>query len=156
GGFKLFRMKGKPKGNEWLLVKTRDEFALGGHEVETEARSVLTRRTQEEIADEVKPRRTARMPKTEPMLPILVTALPEGDEWLYEVKWDGVRALCSVENGALDICSRGGKQYNQSFPELMALPAHLKLNSALLDGEIVAMDASGKIRFSAIQPRLGI
>ena len=156
GGFKLFRMKGKPKGNEWLLVKTRDEFALGGPEVEAEARSVLTHRTQEEIADGVKPRRTGSVPKAEPMLPTLVRTLPEGDEWLYEVKWDGVRALCSVENGALDIRSRGGKQYNRSFPELMALPAHLKLHSALLDGEIVAMDASGQIRFSAIQPRLGI
>lgn len=156
GGFKLFRMRGKPKGNEWLLVKANDGFAASGGDLAQEAFSVATHRTQRQIAEGAPPREAANAAEGGPMLPTLVKSLPAGDEWLYEVKWDGVRALCSVRDGKVEIRSRGGKPYNRSFPELADLPAHVKLNSALLDGEIVAMDAAGRIHFGAIQPRLGV
>ena len=155
GAFKLFRMRGKTKGTEWLLVKAKDAFATPGWTADELAASVLTNRTQREIAEEISANFTNATQATEPMLPTLVKTLPEGDSWLYEVKWDGVRVLCTVSDGSVDLRSRNGTSYNRSFPELMDLPQWLKLESGVLDGEIVAMDAEGRIHFGAIQPRLG-
>ena len=60
GDFALVRMKGRGKGNEWLLIKKRDEFAVPGWDVEAQAYSVLSGRTQEEIAQNLPARKTKR------------------------------------------------------------------------------------------------
>ncbi|MFN0106611.1 MAG: DNA ligase D [Bryobacteraceae bacterium] len=149
GEFSLVRMRGKASGKEWLLVKAADEAGAAGWSVDDYAYSVATRRTQEEIANGVAAR------EIRPMLATLAQELPRGPEWIYEVKWDGVRALCAIENGKVNIQSRNGLSYNSYFPELSELPAALDLKSGVVDGEIVAMDSAGKITFQAIQPRLG-
>ena len=150
GTFTLVRMRGKATGREWLLVKSADVDAQKGWSVDDYAFSILTNRTQEQIA--------ANTPKPTPIAPMLATletALPEGPDWLYEVKWDGVRVICTVERGGVALQSRNGQSYNASFPELLDLPRALSLKSGTLDGEIVAVDAAGRSRFEAIQPRLG-
>jgi len=60
GDFALVRMKGRGKGNEWLLIKKRDQFAVPGWDVEAHAYSVLSGRTQEEIAQNLPARETKR------------------------------------------------------------------------------------------------
>jgi bifunctional non-homologous end joining protein LigD len=60
GDFALVRMKGRGKGNEWLIIKKRDEFATPGWDVESQANSVLSGRTQEEIAHNLPARKAKR------------------------------------------------------------------------------------------------
>jgi bifunctional non-homologous end joining protein LigD len=90
------------------------------------------------------------------MLATLATHPPKGDEWLYEVKWDGVRAICFVDANQLRIFSRNQKRCEQQYPELSVLPHYLKASSAILDGEIAVLDEQGRSRFSLIQPRISV
>jgi len=80
--------------------------------------------------------------------------IPKHGNWLYEIKWDGVRALCSVRNGKVDYESRNGLTLTRQFPELADLPKHLRASDALLDGEIVMLDDEGRSDFQALQPRI--
>jgi bifunctional non-homologous end joining protein LigD len=174
GEFALVHMRNRGKGNEWLLIKKKDADAKPGWNVEDHARSVLTGRTQQEIAENLPavatpPPATSQslatlkgaakspMPRSiQPMLATLATKPPSGDEWLYEVKWDGVRAVCFVEDNQLRIYSRNQKRCDQQYPELSVLPHFLKASSAILDGEIAVLDENGRARFSLIQPRIGV
>ncbi len=176
GEFALVRMRNRGKGNEWLLIKKKDAAAQPGWNVEDYARSVLTGRTQQEIADNlpaaqpVTPAASATrsldslpgavkspLPRSiQPMLATLSTRPPSGPDWLFEIKWDGVRAICFVDSNQLRIFSRNQKRCDQQYPELSVLPHFLKASSAILDGEIAVLDESGRARFSLIQPRISV
>ncbi len=167
GAFAIVHMKhpakGSRKGNEWLLIKKKDEHVVPDYDIEKYAWSVATKRTQQEIAEEtaalnvsdLKGARKAAAPSSlEPMLATAVTAPPGGSHWIYEIKWDGVRALCSIENGSLQIHSRRGNRAEKQYPELADLPKHVSAKTAWLDGEICVLDADGRARFELIQPRI--
>jgi bifunctional non-homologous end joining protein LigD len=174
GEFALVKMRNRGKGNEWLLIKKKDASAKVGWNVEDYARSVLTGRTQQEIAENLPASAPVQVPKAlslekvkgavespvprsvQPMLATLAEHPPSGSDWLFEVKWDGVRALCFVEDGDLRIYSRNQKRCDQQYPELSVLPRFLKASSAILDGEIAVLDETGRARFSLIQPRIGV
>src|SRR5947207_141267 len=132
GEFALVLMKGRGKGNEWLLIKKKDDDAQPDWNIEDYAYSVSTGRTQQQIAenmppvkkavkaasskpartDGAKPRKTAAQKKTfdvaaltgavkapmpaqiAPMMAVLESSPPAGENWLYEIKWDGIRAIC--------------------------------------------------------------
>jgi bifunctional non-homologous end joining protein LigD len=81
----------------------------------------------------------------------VVTALPEGPEWIYEVKLDGYRALLLKHEGKVRIRSRREKPL--SYPEVEAAAERLNANSVVLDGEIVAVDRHGRPSFQALQHR---
>lgn len=83
-------------------------------------------------------------------------ALPLGEEWGYEVKWDGMRALAFVDADHLRVQSYNLRDVTPSWPELDALPAALPATTALLDGELVAMDAGGNPSFGRLQQRMHI
>ena len=91
----------------------------------------------------------------EPMLARLST-LPPGDDsgWAFEVKWDGVRAQAHTREGHLRLLSRGGNDITTAYPELAALSDALGSREAILDGEIVAFDESGRPSFAALQARI--
>ena len=178
GDFALVLMKGRGKGNEWLILKKRDDAAVEGWDPEDHARSILTGRTQEEIAKDLpakksaaaKPRsqkkaasknelpagaRKAAMPEAvTAMAATLVTELPAGAQWKVEIKWDGVRALCFVDHGELRIVSRTGNRCERQYPELTVLPRLLKAEQAILDAEIAVLDDKGVSSFEKIQPRI--
>ena len=175
GEFALVLMRGRGKGNEWLLIKKKDTEAKPGWNIEDYARSVLTGRSQQEIAENIPPAQgtepcsaTSRaaglkgalpspMPRSvAPMLASLADNPPSGDQWLYEVKWDGVRALCFVENGQLCIYTRNQKRCDQQYPELSVLPRFMKATAAVLDGEIAVLNEQGRSSFSLIQPRISV
>src|SRR6266852_1740051 len=173
GEFALVLMRGSGKGNEWLLIKKKDAEARAGWNIEDYARSVLTGRTQQEIVenlpaattqasgskrlDQVKGAVKSPMPHAvAPMLATIASKPPTGDQWLYEVKWDGVRALCFVENSQLCIYTRNQKRCDQQYPELSVLPRFLKGSTAVLDAEIAVVDDKGKSSFSLIQPRISV
>ncbi|MCW2634542.1 MAG: polymerase LigD, ligase domain protein [Blastococcus sp.] len=92
-------------------------------------------------------------------LPMLATAgvLPPPEEdaaWGYEFKWDGVRAVAAVHDGVLGLTSRKGTDITVRYPEVARLPDALAGHDAIVDGEIVAMDAAGRPDFGALQNRM--
>ncbi len=92
------------------------------------------------------------------MEPMLATpapapaALPHGPDWVFEVKWDGVRALADVHDGRLRITSRNGRDVTPGYPELAALAG---LGDVLLDGEVVLLDR-GRPSFAALAERMHV
>src|SRR5918999_3783427 len=82
----------------------------------------------------------------------LVSALPEGDGWRYEPKWDGFRGVLENDGGELRLWSRNGRPLLRYFPELAALGDLLPPHSAL-DGEIV-IARDGVLGFDSMQTRL--
>ena len=216
GEFAIIHMKprARGKGNEWLLIKKRDEFASPGWDVESLAYSVLSGRTQEEIAHNLPARKTKRktagaadrvwatsppakhprrgtspqvapsepasppnrdrkgavssktlstlkgaqlaeMPSSiEPMKATIGERVPRGTGWLFEVKWDGVRAIAFVDNEEVRLQARSGLRCERQYPELAVIPHHIGASQAVIDGEIAVLDAKGVSQFHLIQPRI--
>jgi bifunctional non-homologous end joining protein LigD len=87
-----------------------------------------------------------------PMLATLADQLPSGDDWLYEVKWDGYRALGYVRNGEARLVSRNGNDLTPRFPDIAkALAQAMKSPDGVVDGEVCALDENGRPSFSAMQ-----
>jgi bifunctional non-homologous end joining protein LigD len=91
-----------------------------------------------------------------PMAAVLST-LPRDDEnWGYEIKWDGIRAIAYCEAGTLRLESRTLREITPTYPELRSLAAELGSTDAVLDGEIVAFDDAGKPSFERLQGRMNV
>src|SRR6478735_2563122 len=75
--------------------------------------------------------------------------------WAYEVKWDGNRCLATITGGSVRLAARTGNDATARFPELHGLGAALGDRSAVLDGEVVVLDASGAPSFQLLQRRAG-
>ena len=91
--------------------------------------------------------------------PMLATAVEkpfDSPDWLFEIKWDGYRAVAFVNEGKVRLVSRNQNDLTQQFSELQELPHFLNVQSAVLDGEIVALDEQGRSSFSLMQQRTGI
>ena len=94
-----------------------------------------------------------KMPRTvHPMLATLVDGPFDDKEWLFEIKWDGYRAVAFMENKKVRLVSRNQNEFTE-YPELAELPRFVKAKTAVLDGEIVALDEEGKASFSLMQQR---
>jgi len=76
--------------------------------------------------------------------------------WLFEIKWDGYRAVAFVDDGRLRLVSRNQNDLTAQYPELQELPEFIRAKTAVLDGEVVALDEAGRSSFSLIQQRTGI
>ncbi|OAB35685.1 hypothetical protein PMSD_11785 [Paenibacillus macquariensis subsp. defensor] len=88
-----------------------------------------------------------------PMSPILQAALPVGDEWIYQLKWDGYRVIANIEDGKVNLYSKKMLSLNTVFPELIEALSALKGNY-ILDGEAILLDPStGKPSFQQLQKR---
>ncbi|MBO9711741.1 ATP-dependent DNA ligase [Sphingomonas sp.] len=88
-----------------------------------------------------------------PMEAKLVAALPEGDDWQFEPKWDGFRALARREGDAIELRSKSGKPLGRYFPDVVAMLATLPERHFLLDGELI-IPVDGRLSFAALQARL--
>jgi len=161
GEFAIVRMK-RGKGNEWLLLKKKDAAAQPGWNTEDHAVSVLTGRTQEEIARGLE---AMQRKKTAESLPDIGAPMlaqigkgdpPSGHNWIYEVKWDGVRALCYIQDGHVRMVSRNGNVIDRQYPELSILPHHIKAQTAIVDGEIAALNERGVPSFELLQRRINV
>ena len=86
-----------------------------------------------------------------PLAAVAVKALPEGDDWLYEVKLDGYRALIIKDGDGVKVRSR--KDKDLAYPPVVAAARKLQAQQAVLDGEIVAVDEKGQPSFQALQHR---
>ncbi|MCL9999502.1 MAG: DNA ligase D [Erythrobacter sp.] len=177
GEWMLIRLKPRPgeKRENWLLRKVTDAFAEEGETlVEQALTSVATGRSMAEIAagkdaaptpapvpPKPKARKTpapsakakaAKLPAfRKPQLATLVDAVPAGNGWMHEIKFDGYRALVAAKGEEVRVHTRSGQDWTDKFAPLAAAIAALDLPSALIDGEIVAHDAKGNPDFSALQ-----
>jgi bifunctional non-homologous end joining protein LigD len=171
GSFVLVKLKQSEKGNEWLMIKHKDSVEDSSWNIDEHDGSALTGRTLEEIKEELPPKRrpipiqpaelqgarkNAMPSRVEPMLATLADRPFSDPNWLFEIKWDGVRALARIENSALVLRSRNGIDITKRYPELASLHDALAARQAILDGEIVALDAQGHSSFELLQERMHV
>jgi bifunctional non-homologous end joining protein LigD len=132
------RLHGKKLDGTWALVPAR----LSGDEKNW----LLIRKRDDAAADRAAPRRYA------PMLATLAPGLPSGGDWLYEVKWDGYRALGYLHGGEVALVSRNGNDLTARFENVAKqVVKAAKTPDCVLDGEICALDERGRSSFSAMQ-----
>jgi bifunctional non-homologous end joining protein LigD len=174
GDFALVKIKSSKApstANQWLLLKKKDAFAKPGWDPEDHAVSVSTGRTQEEIARELpaveksaanrrKIKGAVKAPIPQNVSPTLAQigkgTPPSSDDWVFEVKWDGVRAICYLDAGHLRMVSRNGNPIDRQYPELSVLTHHIDATTAILDGEIAALDLRGLPSFEMLQKRINV
>ena len=100
--------------------------------------------------------RKAAMPEfLPPQLATLVKEPPTGDEWLHELKFDGYRMVCHLNRGKAHFWSRNGKDWTEKFGSLAKALKSLPVKSAILDGEVVVVDAAGRSSFQRLQQSMG-
>ena len=80
----------------------------------------------------------------------------DGEDWAYEIKWDGIRALAYADHGKWSMQSRRLEDVSPRYPELEGIAEALSDHAAVLDGEVVALDSEGRPRFQLIQSRMGL
>lgn len=163
GVFSLVKLT-RAKKNEWLLIKKNDEFATAD-DVTEQDRSVTTGRDLDEVAHNNKPRAKRPVKKSgsssngrqvsssahvKPMLATLVDEPFDRADWLFEVKWDGYRAIAEVRKNGVELYSRNDKSFAARFAPIVESLEKLK-HEVILDGEIVAIDEEGISRFQLLQ-----
>jgi bifunctional non-homologous end joining protein LigD len=174
GSFVIVKLRKPGNKNEWLLIKHRDAFADSKWDAEQHPESVVSGRTLEDIAAG-RPASRERRSADPSVLPDAVeTPMPKmpsgvratlaelGDKpfsspnWVYEIKWDGVRALAQIENGKTTLWARSGRDVTNEYPEFNDLAARFRVRDAIVDGEIVTLDKDGRSNFHTLQQRLGV
>lgn len=102
------------------------------------------------------PTHTAVPTDLAPMLAVAGDLPTDDDQWGYEMKWDGMRLLATVEGGRVRLTARRGNDVTDRFPELRGLGEAMGAREAVLDGEVVALDDAGKPSFERLQPRIHV
>jgi bifunctional non-homologous end joining protein LigD len=172
GEWVLVRGSRDPK--QWIFFKVRDEYAAPDVDItEERPESIISGQLVDEVGEGTRSKqwvtpvereleqfgmkKSGRVPMpqiTQPMLATLVEKPFNNDEWLFELKLDGMRAVV-VKNGTkLDMWTRNGKSLIHRFPTLAGAFADLSADTVILDGEIVALDENGQAHFNLLQPRI--
>lgn len=179
GRFLMVKMKTGAE-NAWLLFKRHDEYGDARWRIDDHPASVRTGRTIEDVAADASARtwqsdrparskalrhaarvgrkaprisRGAPLPTSvQPELATLVDAPFDDQGWIYELKWDGIRAVVAVhEDGRVEATSRNGLDLLPRFPELARVAEAFAERPVIVDGEIVVLDAKGRSSFQALQ-----
>ena len=174
GRYTIVRTDSDDGRERWLLLKKRDEAAVDGWNAEDHPASIKTGRTNDEVADGVEPRfiadpprppgevdlsaaRKAPMPDFIPPMKATLATEPFSDpEWLFEVKWDGYRVETVMKGKQVRLYTRRRQDAANYFPDLAAATGWIEAEEAIVDGEVVALDAQGRPRFSLLQDHTGI
>lgn len=163
GEFSLVKSQSDNQENAWLLIKKRDEFNRQA-DITKQDKSVLSHQGVEQIgqignlSDQdwrnfIKKYRLKKAAVSRPIKPMLATLVNEAfsdKDWLFEVKWDGYRAIAEIENGKVKLYSRNQKDFVSTYPavadDLSKIPY-----TVVLDGEVTALDNAGKPKFNLLQ-----
>jgi bifunctional non-homologous end joining protein LigD len=174
GRYTIVRTDSNDGRERWLLLKKRDEAAIDGWNAEDHPASVKTGRTNDEVADGVEPRFSADPPRPPgeidlsaarqapmpdfiaPMKATLATEPFSDPDWLFEVKWDGYRVEAVVRGANVRLHTRRRQDAASYFPDLAQASGWIEADEAIVDGEVVALDAQGRPRFSLLQDHTGI
>jgi len=175
GLFTLVRIKPRENesGDPWLLFKDHDQYDRKSYDVNDYPESVKSGKTLEDIRGEKHPRTWQSRPKgskaddppkgdppkgdpipkiATPELATLVDGPFDDNDWLFEIKWDGYRAICFVDaKHKLSLKSRNGNDLLGQFPDLADLARAFKRVPIVVDGEIVSLDSKGRSDFSRLQ-----
>jgi bifunctional non-homologous end joining protein LigD len=176
GSFVLVKIRGK-EGKEWLLIKHSDAAANSNWKLEDAADvspsvHAIVRKSGSDHGHAPRPAakagtaktkikfppgaRKALMPsKVQPALASIADAPFSSPDWIFEIKWDGVRTLANVSGGKVRLWARSGRDISREYPELLNLAGALNAHEAWLDGEIVTLDAQGRSDFQQLQARMG-
>ncbi|MHB8072345.1 DNA ligase D [Desulfosporosinus fructosivorans] len=155
GKWALVRLKGKAgeKQENWLLLKEKDEYAKTADGISELTTSIRTGRTMMEI-EEGEEEKITKNPfgSTDVQLAQLVNTVPEGENWLYELKYDGYRILAYIEGDSVRLITRNGHDYTTRFQDVASSLAEWAEGRAMiLDGEMAITDSAGKTDFQALQ-----
>lgn len=140
GEFVLDKLKNDPKGNQWLLIKKKDQL--------NEALTVL-----EETDTSIDLESLPQVPMPHHLLPMLAFSVTEpfnDPHWIFENKWDGYRAIAEVSTNHIDLYSRNLISFKEHFPTIVSGLKRLK-EEMILDGEIVMLDKEGYSQFQLLQ-----
>ncbi len=129
-------------------------FRLQSRELNAEYRTHRTKENQWLLERVDTPQIDWLRDPVEPMLARLAEKPPVSEDYVFEVKWDGLRALVSVDEGVVRIRGRNGMDMTKQFPELLIPDEAFRATSALFDGEIVCLEADGKPNFHNVIHRL--
>jgi bifunctional non-homologous end joining protein LigD len=183
GRFTIVRTSRKPgsaprtafeddEGEQWLLIKKRDEHAVAGWDAEDHPQSVRSGRTNDEVKAnapaiwvseapvetariDLSAAREAPLPRyLEPMRATLASRPFNDDDWLFEIKWDGYRVEAVVADGAVRLYTRNGHDAATYFGRLLEPPTWIAAREAVVDGEVVALDDRGRPDFALLQERI--
>jgi len=159
GAFTLVKMHGK-EDNAWLLIKKNDEYT-NTEDVTKDTRSVITGKTNEKVTkatqrakqkSSVQRKEKGKDPMPhliKPMLAKFVDGAFNRPQWLFEMKWDGYRAIAEVEDGNVRLYSRNGNSFVGTYTPIVEALEAIK-GTCIIDGEIIALK-DGKPDFHALQ-----
>lgn len=148
GEFALIKLKNAREDDAWLLVKKGDTQAMT-KDITKQDKSVVSGKKVDQLssATDIANSPKKAMPKhITPMLCTLVSQPFDGDDWLFELKWDGFRAIGAKKDTHIELYSRNGLDFSQSFAPVAEALHNLK-DDVVLDGEIVVLDKTGHAHF---------
>ena len=166
GRWTLVRMGKKEK--EWLLLKKQDGAATLVEAIDRYPESVITGLTVEEMRDVPgtlaalrerveslrAPKKTVSPRDVSIMLATLAERPPSGEDWSFEIKYDGVRVVAGRDGDAVTLLGRSGEEITKRYPEVAAALRALPDSKFVVDGEIVAEDENGRPSFQRLQARM--
>jgi len=159
GVFVLVKMQRSSRSNEWLFIRRSGSESAAEPESEKRGRKAATNGAANSVIDakNLKGAKKSEMPTNISVaLAQLSDAVFANPEWLFEIKWDGERALAFIQDGEVEFRSRSGRNITPEYPELKSVVKQLNARKAIVDGEIVALDSEGRSDFTKIQPRFGV
>ena len=175
GRFVLVRTRSDGDREDWLLIHKRDEAADPDWDVDALPKSVKSGRTNDEVKAGAPAVWDSRAPAAEAAIdlagatkvplpdfvpPMLATAVDKpfsDDNWLYEMKLDGYRVEAVVRDGRVRLWTRNKQDAARYFPDLAeAKPTWINATTAIVDGEVVALNDEGLPDFSLLQDRTGM
>lgn len=178
GGWSLIRMGSASEKNNWLLLKRRDAEARTDYDVTVEEPdSVLRRKRRPKAAGAPARERTGAKPLkartagkrvkkksargleappdfVKPQLAQLVDRVPDGTQWLHEIKFDGYRTLCRINGEDVRFVTRNNHDWTSKYKQLLPAAQELGVQNAVLDGEIVCLNEQGHSDFQKLQNSL--
>lgn len=162
GAFALIRLKPRPgqrssRQDAWLLIKDRDEAVRRGVDaagIEQQAPAPSVQRPKRNTPPAPGAERAKLPPRQAPELAAVADEPPEGKDWVSEIKFDGYRLLCWLDHGQVRVVTRNGLDWTHRLPAVAREVGKLNVETALLDGELVALDKNGVSSFPALQAAL--
>lgn len=160
GGWRLIRMPRKKETKDnWLLMKRHDEYERPAKEYDITQEQPQSVKSGKLLGEKNSPRKKVadRKPKASlptdisPQLAMLADQTPRGENWIHEIKFDGYRMICRLDHGKVKLITRGSQDWTHRYPSIADEAAELAAETAILDGEIVALLPSGISSFQALQ-----
>ena len=138
-------------GDARSILKSRIKDALRKHRAAAPGRELSKSAAANDLDQAIIDLPTAKPRFIEPMKPKLLDQPPSAGDWLYELKFDGIRAIAVKEGGKVNLISRNEHELRGRFPEIVGALKNLAIDECVIDGEVVALDEEGRSSFQLLQ-----